>query len=801
MFSMGVMAQPVSPGGAPSELRSSAEAPGGPVVLRSALRAEQGCHPRVVVQTVPDAQVSATVLAIRYRRPGESDAGSPSTAHLLEHVLFRSRAGSPAGSLLVRAESFGGQTLAYLTSGVMVLGEVVPSENGMESLDLQLERLRSVPADAADLTLEKQSIAGEIAAASQSPEEAARRAMLAGLGVDAEVEGKAEPLAALSGTDLEKLLDGLTLESDVVIAVVGPHTDREVRQHLSFALKPLRPARTEPRARMEAAAPSPSRQQVTSPQGYHQESFFLSMPDLSTAELVLAQELLNEAGKGRTRLSLRKEDLGLYRLDVSPPLPHPTEVGQRIRQLSLDDPTLAGRLRRRWLDLYELPLDRAEMLALEALDHGSLSSPPRPAELPALRELVVSGLERALQNAPSLLLQPAGSPSERLYPFRETANAAAVKSLQRQTLSNGLTVVSQELRSWPVVAISGFFRLRRPLSPDECALLESKLEARSAAGLDYEVRPDALFFHLWCPAAELTATLEASATEIRSLAESSEVLVERADPSTSPMEEFFLTGLQRPAPAPINGRSLVYPEGGQLVVVGDVEPMALEHGLRPAWNSWFTDKPLRASPLVTVVGPAGETHRTIKRPSTGSPLLLVGVWGPNRSAPDFLAFNLALQTLAGRPTTSLLARQLRDKEGLVETVSVFPMTGSERADGRQIWLIALRPRQVLDDATPLAAKVEGWLSGLGRDALPATELARTRNYLKAALKISTSTPRGRAKVLANSEFYRLSELYSTDYAGLYDRIDAAQVRTVCQKYLGEQTARWLYLQPLKGAEG
>ena len=48
---------------------------------------------------------------------------------------------------------------------------------------------------------------------------------------------------------------------------------------------------------------------------------------------------------------------------------------------------------------------------------------------------------------------------------------------------------------------------------------------------------------------------------------------------------------------------------------------------------------------------------------------------------------------------------------------------------------------------------------------------------------------------------QMADIISTDYAGLYDRIDAAQVRTVCQKYLGEQTARWLYLQPLEAAEG
>lgn len=50
-------------------------------------------------------------------------------------------------------------------------------------------------------------------------------------------------------------------------------------------------------------------------------------------------------------------------------------------------------------------------------------------------------------------------------------------------------------------------------------------------------------------------------------------------------------------------------------------------------------------------------------------------------------------------------------------------------------------------------------------------------------------------MLANSEFYRLSEQYSTDFAGLYDRIEPSHARAVWQKYLQDQTPRWLYLRP------
>ncbi len=777
-------AQPTSRTGPPE--------PGGAVVIKPPLRAEQGSQPRVVLQTVPDTQVTATVLAIRYRRPGDSGGASAGIAHLLEHMLYRSRSGSPPGSLLVRSESLGGQTLAYLTSGVIVLGEVVPSEQGLESLDLQLERLRAVSSDASDLALEKSAIVQEltVSAVRLGPEELGRRGLLAGLGVQAGVEGDAETISRATPSDLERLLEDLSLETDIAIAVVGPHTEQQVQLHLTHALKRLRPSREQARPR-EATEAQTTTVTVESPSGFHQASYFLRLPELSTAETLLMEDLLRQATAEASILSLSKEDVGLYRLDVSPPQ-NRQELGQRLGLLQPDD-DLGGRLRRAWLDRYEGPLQRAEMLALEALELGTAARPLAAEELEGARERLLLELQSALARAPLLQLEPRGSrrPSG-LYPFQTRARAGAI---QRQTLSNGLVVAWQDLKSWPTVGISGFFRLRRVLAPDECAALEKELEIRSTHGLDYEVKPDALFFHCWCPAPELRETLEKAASELRALAESDEVLVKAAATAPSAMEEFFLAGLGRAQSSDLSGRTLIRPDAGQLVLVGDLDAMAMEHGLRPAWNSWFPEKPSRPSSLPAVRDGAVESQRTVDVSTSQPPLLLVGIWGPNRSSPDFLAFNLALQSFAGRPTTSLLARQLRDNEGLVETVSVFPMLGSERSDGQQLWLIALRPRTRLEDGADLAARVASGLAGLGRDALPETELARTRNYLKAALKVSISTPRGRARVLANSEFNRLSDLYSTDYAGLYDRINAAVVRAACQRYLGGQSPRWLYLRP------
>jgi predicted Zn-dependent peptidase len=773
--------------------------PGGPTVLQPAWRGEQGERPRLLVQTVPDAQVTATVLAVRYRRPHELGAPTSSAAHLLEHLLFRSRAGQPPGALLVRSESLGGQSLAYLTSGLLVLGELVPSEQGLESLELQLERLRALPSDPTDLQQEKRAIASEIARARLGPEEQGRRELLARLGVDARVEGEASTVEALTAADLEALWNGLNLEQDVVIAVVGPHSARQVLQRLEQRTHRLKPARTQGRTRTESQPSPPPLSEVVSPSGFQQESLFLALPELSTAERLLLEELLGQLKEweGRPlRLALVKEEQGLYRLDVSPPL-QPPELVRLLESLKVDDQQLGQRLRRRWLDRYEPALERAEMLALEVLERNSLAQPLPAQEVAPTRQRLVRELQEALPRAARLRLRSEGEPAvEGFYPFLLKAQATPT-GLQRERLPNGLTVAWQDLKGWPVVGISGFFRLRQPLSPEECARLEARLEARSAAGLDYDIKPEALFFHLWCPSDQLTDTLEEAAAEIRTLSQSSEVLL---NPSSEveppgPLEDFFLRGLTRPEAAPISGRTLLYPELGQLVLVGDIDPLALDHGLRPAWNGWFAERPPRAAGAVSLAEPPAEMERTVAVPAGQAPLLLLGVWGPSRSNPDFLAFNLVLQTLAGRPTTSILARSLRDADGLLETLSVFPLTGSERSDGQQLWLLAARPQGRPEEARPLAERLAVALAIPSREPLPEAELARTRAYLKATLRLSTATARGRARMLANSEFYRLSEQYSTDFAGLYDRIEPSHARAVWQKYLQDQTPRWLYLRP------
>ncbi|MFA5505032.1 MAG: hypothetical protein WC423_06380, partial [Vulcanimicrobiota bacterium] len=131
------------------------------------------------------------------------------------------------------------------------------------------------------------------------------------------------------------------------------------------------------------------------------------------------------------------------------------------------------------------------------------------------------------------------------------------------------------------------------------------------------------------------------------------------------------------------------------------------------------------------------------------------------------------------------------------SVKVFPLpSGSDQENAdRQTWLVAVRGGQAWEEPELVVKTISGFLKELGSIKLSSHELELTRDYLKSSLTLSASTIRGRARVLAHSEFYRLSDSYLQDYAGLYDHLTPELVQAICRNYLEQARVRWIYLQP------
>lgn len=783
--------------------------PGGPLDRRSAIVVkDRGGHPQVVVQTVPHLDVTATCLAIRYRTPYQAEPAA-SLAHLYEHLLFRSAPDRQPGALLLRTEELGSEARAQVGPSLLMLSEMVPSEEGLESLDLQLSRLRKIPNDSSGLAIERRSIGLEIRAAKASPEEQARREILRSFGLSPDIEGDLESLRKVDRESLSAFLEGLNLESDVVITVVGPHTKRQVRQHLAKGLKPLLPKRKEPRPAAKGGEPKAGNRKVTSTSA-PQSSYFLRYPG-GNSSLAQVTELLLEQSLGpRHGVKVQHEDGDVWRVDVSPPPTSKISLsGETVSKVSLE--SLQEQLELRWLETWESPLARAEMLAESQLQWANMAGPPSADEMPALVAEAVKLLKAAQEKGVRLDFdsEVVAPKQPNLFTYRRTANRGVdVAEVLRQKLPNGIQVSHQTLESWPIVAISGFFRLKQELSTQQSRALERELESRSGRELDFEVRPGGLFFHTWCQDSDLTATLNEVARVLKELADLDAPLSSLGGESNSKgnvLEQFFIASVKGRSEK-LKAKDLINPNNGQLIIVGDIDESQMERGLRPAWSGWFREKkPAKLFPPTTPDKAAPQPESKVVETASGPPLLLIGFAGPTRSNPNFLAFNLAIQTLAGRPTTSLLARQLRDNQRWVDSVRVFPLEGSADpslgGQSQQTWVIALRLSSAEVDSTKVLEAVRERLQWLAKEGLSEAELRRTRAYLKGRLKLSMATTRGRAQVLAHAEFHRLSESYSKDYAGLYDSIKGPQVKSTCAHYLNKKSSRWLLLKPKAAKTG
>ena len=767
---------------------ASDELAGGEVERRPALRSDEGSHPTLVVQTVPDATTTATCLVLRYAEAGRTrpPAGA---AHLVEHLMFRSRTGQKPGALLLRNELLGDSCRAWVTPTTVVFSEVVPADSGLESLKLQLSRLQGVPTDLEGLSLEKKVIQREIASA-ESPEEQGRRKILASFGLEPNVEGQAATLASLEQEQLEDWLRQLDLERDVVITVVGPHTSREVRKVLSATLAPLAPSRTE--AREASLAPPAKVETLTVPSDRAQTSYFFSAED-SDLRVFRVAEVLAEMKLGRGNVSMEKEGQDLIRLDVSASVSGDDSLADLTPE---DSRALYLRLRRDWLDRYESQQTRAEMLALAELYGKQPETMVDESEFPALVAEAKQLLKTGLESKTKLVLKPQGTPSTGLYQFKSRAYRSLPEA-KKDKLPNGLGLTIQRIESFPIVAIAGFFRLSPALDSRQIAVLEAAL---SKGRMSYQVTPNGVFFQDWAPAEQCAELLVESAKELKLFAEVNDFQTGSA-PSPSLLEEFFIPGLEHESTRKLKGARLFRPESAHLVVVGPVDQAALDQGLRPAWSGWFSDgSPAGFSKPSATETPDQPKGKTIQTPTGSSPALVVGFTGPARGSSDFLSFNLALQTLAGRPNTNVLARKLQGGKEAVTSVKVFPLSASEtleESSARQVWLVAVRPAESLERPEEMVERIKSLVKELASRPLPSHELELTRDYLKSSLALSSSTIRGRAKVLAHSEFYRLSDSYLEDYAGLYDHLSPDLVQAICRKYLEEPEVRWLYFQPGK----
>jgi len=803
LLALPVLAQDVLevPGGVVERL----EIPGGPTVL---------------LQPVPDLPAVSVALGVgagsRYEPTGKSGL-----AALLAHLAYRSTPHHPRARLLSHWEEMGARSGALPTPERLLFWETVPAGRLDFALEVEKDRLGPLAADAADLERERDLLMGELATRQADP--ASRLDLMLGDRLFPPLAGvvRSDELNALTLADLQAFAAEHMNRSQAVLAVVGGFQPRAVREKLRELFPDETPAR---RPAVTPVKPQPPGEPIVveAPSAEWESLYPLTGADGATVALLdgalsggeLGPWSPNQQLPNRLRTDVDRSRQ-VYRVRVRSELDSQVMADKalRLKMEKLTPDQLAG-AQARALARFLYPLEDSAVRAVELVADEADTGLERLSKLPERLRLITA---EALKDS-ATFLDPARAAKGRLVPKGAAPTGGqsplSAPPFRRHELENGMTVIIQPVHELPTVTVRGFFAggtLLDPVDRPGLGYLAARLLGRGTvtrpgaafqnaledAGMELRFEPGRQSVEIigWTPADKLktfTALLAdcvrnpsvdpASFDKIRGEMLAA-VKTRDQDPEQRALAE-FLTHIypqDHPYGRPLLGQAataatlslaeaqsqlarLARPDRMTLVFSGDVSEQEVLAALRPGLTSWYAETPAPLQSQQPVVQPPAASLKV----SSTSPyaLVLIGHPGPARRDPDYYAFNLLNQVLGGNPVSSRLALRIRDQERLGPVASSRLLSTS----GAVPWAITMRVRPAEVDKAIALAKEE--VARLRLEAPKPEELARAVSLLEGRLQVSQGSAAGRADLLANLEFFRLSDSYALAFAGLYRSIAA-----------------------------
>lgn len=222
-----------------------------------------------------------------------------------------------------------------------------------------------------------------------------------------------------------------------------------------------------------------------------------------------------------------------------------------------------------------------------------------------------------------------------------------------------------------------------------------------------------------------------------------------------------------------------------VVVVGEVESELVFESVGRVMGGWQDGEKTRRSPLK---GRFGRGHRAEEyRGPINTGHLQVAFAIPELTSPDVYACDL-LGSMLGRGRSSRLARELRDRRGLVSQVKTGTMI--ERDPGLLV-VEAVLPAENFE-----AVEQALWeeLARLAQEGVPERELARAKNQAEASFVMAQETVEGQGRKLGHYEMmgdHRLAEHYVTCLTG----VDESQIRDAARRFLVRENASLVRYRP------
>lgn len=809
----------------PSLAQDVVEVPGGMVE-----RVEIPGGPTVLLQSVPDLPAVSVALGVgagsRYEPPGKSGL-----AALLAHLAYRSTPHHPRARLLGHWEEMGARSGALPTPERLLFWETVPAGSLNFALEVEKDRLGPLAADAADLERERDLLMGELATRQADP--ARRLDLMLGDRLFPALAGvvRSDELNALTLADVQAFAGERMTRSQAVLAVVGGFQPRAVREKLRELFPDETPGKRTPAAPLKAQPPG----ELLTVEGPTEYESLYPLPGADAATVALLDGALSGGELGpwspnqglatRVRTDVDRSRQ-VYRVRVRSELDSQVlaDKALRLKMEKLTGPQLAG-AQARALARFWYPLEDSAVRAVELVSDEADTGLERLSKLPERLRLITA---EALKESAGFL-DPARAARGRLVPQGAAPaggqSPLAAPPFHRHELENGLTVLIQPVHELPTVTVRGFFAGGTLLDPVErpgLTNLAARLLGRGTvtrtgtafqtaledAGLElrFEAGRQSVEIIGWTPADKLKTfgalladcvrhpsvdppTFEKIRAEMleavkmrdqdaeqRALGEFLARIYPQDHPYGRPLlGQAAITATFSLAEAQSQLARLARPDRMTLVFSGDVTEQEVLAALRPGLTSWYAETPAPLQSQQPVTQPQAASLKV----TSAAPyaLVLIGHPGPARRDPDYYAFNLLNQILGGNPVSSRLALRIRDQERLGPVASSRLLSTA----GPVPWAITMRVRPAEVDKAIAVAREE--IARLRQEAPRPEELTRAVSMLEGRLQVSQGSAPGRADLLANLEFFRLSDSYALAFAGLYRSISARDLLETAKKRL------------------
>lgn len=214
----------------------------------------------------------------------------------------------------------------------------------------------------------------------------------------------------------------------------------------------------------------------------------------------------------------------------------------------------------------------------------------------------------------------------------------------------------------------------------------------------------------------------------------------------------------------------------KIAVVGDIDPESLGKLLDTAFGSLPAKADLTPVPDVAVAQPPKKFSQVVDVPQTS---VLFGGPGIKRDDPDFMAAYIVNHILAGGTLSSRLYKEVREKRGLVYSISesliwmkhasLFAGTTATRAD---------KAAETLDTISTELAR-------MGSEGPTQQELDEAKSYLKGSQMLALDTSSKIATALLQYQTDNLGIDYIEKRNGIVDAVTLDQAKRVAKRIWGQ----------------